>query len=62
MKQQFFVFITGLLVTLGGVGGLENDGPLVDCVVVSAVGLMIMWVGTIMIRRADRPVDNPTLW
>ena len=60
MKSAMFMFITGLLVTLGAVGGIENDGPLLDGVLIALVGLAIMGCGTIKMNR-DKLVDNPTL-
>lgn len=65
MKSGFFCFTVGLLVTLGGVGGIEQsieDSALISAVIVSIVGLLVMWVGTLQIRQAERTVDNPTLW
>jgi uncharacterized membrane protein (UPF0136 family) len=65
MKSGFFCFTVGLLLTLGGVGGIEtsaDDASLVSAVIVSGLGLMIMWAGTIMLKRAERSVDNPTIW
>lgn len=55
-KQSFFVFMVGLVVTLFGVGGIENsmtDSELGLGVLVSMVGLLIMWVGTLAIQQAD---------
>jgi hypothetical protein len=60
MKSAMFMFITGLLVTLGAVGGIENDGPLLDGVLIALVGLAIMGCGTIKLKR-EQLVDNPTL-
>lgn len=54
MKTAAFVFFTGLMVTLGAVGGIENNGPLLDGIVVALVGLSVMYVGTLMINRANR--------
>lgn len=55
-KQAFFVFMVGLVVTLFGVGGIENsmtDSELGLGVLVSAVGLLIMWVGTLAVQQAE---------
>lgn len=54
MKSAMFVFITGLLVTLGAVGGVENsvtNYELLDSVIVAVVGLAVMAVGTLMLKR-----------
>jgi hypothetical protein len=56
MKSAMFVFITGLLVTFGAVGGVENsvtNSELLTAVIVAAVGLAVMYAGTLMIRRAN---------
>ena len=53
MKSAMFLVITGLLLTLGAVGGLENDGPLLDCTLVAVVGLAVMGCGSLMISRLD---------
>ena len=45
----FFVFMTGLITTLMGVGGVENsieNGDLLTSVIVACVGLSVMFVGT----------------
>ena len=54
MKTAAFVFFTGLIVTFGAVGGIENDVPLLDGLIVAAVGLSVMFVGTKLINRANR--------
>jgi hypothetical protein len=51
-----FVFTVGLLMTVGGVGSIElsmDNGVLLTGVLVSGVGLLIMWVGTLGIKRLD---------
>ena len=65
MKAGFFCFTVGLLLTLGGVGGVENsieNSELISALIVSGVGLLVMWAGTLMLKRAERSVDNPVLW
>jgi hypothetical protein len=62
MKSATFLLAVGFLLTFGAVGGIENDGPLVDCLIVAFVGLGIMGCGALMLNRAERPVDNPSLW
>ena len=52
--QAMFVFIVGLLVTMLGVGGVENsitDAELLQSVLVSVTGLGCMFCGTLMIKR-----------
>ena len=34
--------IFGLLVTFGAVGGLDNNGDILQCVMLAIIGLMIM--------------------
>ena len=54
MKATAFLIFTGLLVTLLGVGGVEHsitDGELAQAVVVSVVGLLIMWAGTLKLKQ-----------
>jgi len=46
----------GLVLTMFGVGGVENsitDSELLTSVAVSAVGLLIMWAGTLGIRNGE---------
>lgn len=52
----FALFMLGLILTMFGVGGVENsvtDSELVASVAVSALGLAIMYCGTIAMRVAD---------
>jgi hypothetical protein len=54
MKAYFFVFITGLLLTLGGVGGIENSvtsAELTSSLLVSCVGLAIVYCSSLMLRN-----------
>jgi len=56
MKRGMFVFIVGLIVTMFGVGGVENslnDTMLLGAVLISLGGLLIAWVGTVMIRHDE---------
>jgi len=49
-NQSMFLFTVGLLMTLGGVGSIENsmdNAGLIVGVLVSGVGLLVMWVGTL---------------
>jgi uncharacterized membrane protein (UPF0136 family) len=55
-NQSMFLFTVGFLLTFGGVGGIENsasDAELVTGVLVSGVGLLIMWVGTLGMQVLD---------
>lgn len=65
MKSGMFLFVTGLLLTLGGVGGIEHsitDEELLSGVIASVVGLGIMYCGVLWLQRAPGSlVDNPTL-
>lgn len=55
MNKGLFVFATGLILTLGGVGGVEQsieDVELYTAVFISALGLMIMYVGSKIVKRS----------
>lgn len=54
-KQSMFVFITGLLLTLGAVGGIEfaTDEQLLGSMILACVGLVTMYVGTLGMRNAE---------
>lgn len=54
MKSFHFVFITGLLLTLGGAGGIEHsvtDAELTGSLLISVIGLAIMYCGSLMLRK-----------
>jgi hypothetical protein len=54
-KQAMFVFITGLLVTFGAVGGIENsveNSQLLTSMLVAIVGLLIMYCGMLGLKGA----------
>ncbi len=56
MNRGFFIFIVGIIVTMFGVGGIENslnDVMLIGAALVSMGGLLIAWVGTVMIRHDE---------
>ena len=55
------VSILGLLMVFGGVGGIENEGPLMENTIISILGLIIMAIG-ISLRETGDTKDNPTLW
>ena len=55
-KAAMFVFITGLLLTFGAVGGVENsvtDSELLSSLAVSVVGLLAMYCGVLGLRNSD---------
>ncbi len=55
--RVFFFVIMGILLTMLGVGGVENsvtDTELLQSLAVSAVGLLLMWVATLMIRQEQQ--------
>lgn len=48
--------VLGMLMTLMGVGGIENsvtDSALLSSVLVSVVGLAVMWAGTLGVRNGE---------
>ena len=52
--QAMFVFIVGLLVTMLGVGGVEQsitNTELLQALAVAATGLGCMYCGTLLIKR-----------
>lgn len=57
MKAGMFVFVTGLILTFGAAGGVENsitDAELISSVIVAAVGLAVMYAGTLILNRQNR--------
>ena len=55
-STAMFVFITGLLMTFGAVGGVENsltDTELLSALAVSVVGLLTMYCGVLGLKGAD---------
>ncbi len=53
-RRVFFFIIMGLLLTLLGVGGVENSVTnleLLQSLAVSGLGLLLMWIATLMIRQ-----------
>jgi hypothetical protein len=55
-KQAMFVFIAGLLITFGAVGGIEqsvSNTDMISCMVVAIVGLLTMYCGSLGIKGAD---------
>jgi hypothetical protein len=54
-STAMFVFITGLLMTFGAVGGIEQsitNEDMMSSMVVAIVGLLVMYAGTLGIRNA----------
>ena len=54
-KAAMFVFITGLIMTMGAVGGIEmseNNTDMMSSMVIAIVGLLTMYAGMLGIRRA----------
>ena len=54
-NQAFFVFIAGLLLTLGAVGGIEtsvNDEQMLGSMLLAILGLLSMYAGTLGFRNA----------
>lgn len=53
-RKVFFFIIMGLTLTLMGVGGVENsltNVELLQSLAVSGLGLLLMWVATLMIKQ-----------
>ncbi len=57
MNKIFFMFITGLITTMFGVGGVENsltDTELLQSIAVSLTGLGILWCATLMMQQEQQ--------
>ena len=57
MTKIFFMFFTGLITTMFGVGGVENsltDTELLQALAVSVTGLGILWCSTLMMQQENR--------
>jgi hypothetical protein len=55
-KQAMFVFIVGLLITFGAVGGIEQSASnrdLMNSMVFAILGLLTMYCGLLGIKGAD---------
>jgi hypothetical protein len=57
MNSAAFVFVTGLITTLAGVGGIEHAADLISPAVITATGLSITWVGTAMLGRVAKETE-----
>jgi len=56
MNSATFLMITGLLLTMGGVGGIENsitDTELATATLLSFLGCAVMWCGVRMMQILD---------
>ncbi len=54
-STAMFVFITGLLMTFGAVGGIEvsvTNEDMMSSMVIAIVGLLVMYAGSLGIRNA----------
>ena len=54
-KSAMFVFIVGLLMTMGAVGGIEvstTNEDMMSSMVIAMVGLLTMFCGTLGMNRA----------
>jgi len=55
-NSAIFLIIAGLIITLGGVGGIEtsiNDEQMLSSAVFAILGLLTMYAGLLGIRNAD---------
>ena len=52
-KEINFVLIVGFLMVFGAVGGIENDGPLLDGMLIAVVGLLMMGAGVLGMKVLD---------
>jgi hypothetical protein len=55
-KQAMFVFIVGLIITFGAVGGIEvsvSNTDLMSSMVIAILGLLTMYCGMLGIKGAD---------
>jgi hypothetical protein len=54
-KQSMFVFIAGLILTFGAVGGIElaEDGALLGSMLLAILGLLTMYCGVLGLRNSE---------
>jgi hypothetical protein len=54
-KASMFVFIAGLILTFGAVGGIEvaEDGQLLGSMILACLGLLTMYCGVLGLRNSD---------
>ena len=55
------ISVFGFLMVFGGVGGIENEGPLFENTIIAIVGLAVMGLGVSLPKSASIK-NNPTLW
>ena len=66
--KAMLIFVLGLLITFGGVGGVEtslNNWQLVGSFLISCGGLLVMFVGAMLLQKNnthDKFVDNSAFW
>jgi hypothetical protein len=53
MRAYAFLIAVGFFLTFGAVGGMETDGPLLDCLLIGLLGLGIAGCGVLMMRQED---------
>jgi hypothetical protein len=51
MSQSKFMIASGFFLVFCGVGGIESNGPLVDCTFIACLGLAIAWCGVKMLPK-----------
>jgi len=54
-KSAMFVFIVGLIMTFGAVGGIEvseTNTDMMSSMVIAIIGLLAMYAGTLGLRNA----------
>lgn len=57
MRKAFGFFFLGLILAMAGVGGVETsltNTSLIQSVVVAFLGILIMYVGIILVGRAQQ--------
>ena len=57
MKSGMFCVVAGIIITAFGVGGVEqslDDVVMIEAALFSALGLMIMGCGVLMLQNAER--------
>ena len=54
-KTASFIVMLGLILTAGGVGGIElaSDSELLGAMILSAVGLLTMYCGVLALRVSE---------